>query len=79
MARTTLAIDDHVLFRIKNLANKQGRTIQEVTNDLLKSALQQASKRDYQFTMKGWNASLNPAIDLLDRESLFDQMDHEGD
>jgi plasmid stability protein len=42
MARTTLTIDDQLLRELKRKAAEQGRTLQAVTNDLLRSSLRSA-------------------------------------
>lgn len=38
--RTTLSIDEDVLFAVKNLAKRQGRSAGEVLSELARSALQ---------------------------------------
>ena len=73
MSRTTLAIDDDLLKRVKELAAREGRTVQEVANDLLRNALAQSSKP--KLVLRGWNAAEQPGVDLLDRNKLFDLMD----
>jgi hypothetical protein len=42
--RTTLALDDDVLYAVKELARRQGRTAGEVLSDLARSALTQRSE-----------------------------------
>ncbi len=74
--RTTLAIDDDLLKGIKEKAAREGRTLQEVANELLRQALvQQKPRRKVKLALRGWKAALQPGVDLLDRDKLFDLMD----
>jgi hypothetical protein len=76
MSRTTLAIDEDLLQRIKEKAVREGRTFQGVANDLLRQALvQQRPKTKAKLTLRGWKAAERPGVDLLDRDKLFDLMD----
>jgi plasmid stability protein len=76
VARTTLAIDDDLLKRIKEKAAREGRTLQDVVNELLRQALvQQKPKRALKLKLRGWKATERPGVDLLDRDKLFDLMD----
>jgi plasmid stability protein len=76
MARTTLAIDDDLLKRIKEKAVREGRTLQGVANDLLQQALvQQQPKSKWTLALRGWKAVEQPGVDLFDRDKLFDLTD----
>ena len=76
MARTTLAIDDDLLKRIKEKAAREGRTLQDVANELLRQALLQPKpKRNVKLELRGWKAAERPGVDLFDRDKLFDLMD----
>ena len=76
MARTTLAIDDDVLKRIKEKAVREGRSLQETANELLKEALTaQRSRKRIKLALRGWKATTRTGVDLLDRDKLFDLMD----
>jgi len=76
MSRTTLAIDDDLLKRIKEKAAREGSTLQAVANDLLRQALVQARpKIRKKLELRGWKATEQPGVDLLDRDKLFDLMD----
>lgn len=75
MARTTLTIDDVVLRQLKKMALEQGRTLQAVTNDLLRRALATPEPpKGYTLRLKGWEAQEQPGVDILDRDKLFDLM-----
>lgn len=76
MGRTTLAIDDDILKKIKEQAAREGRTFQDVANELLRRALvQQKPKLKLKLKLRGWKATQRPGVDLLDRDKLFDLMD----
>jgi len=76
MPRTTLAIDDDLLKRMKEKAAKEGRTLQGVANDLLRQALVRQRPRNMpRLVLRGWEAIERPGVDLLDRDKLFDVMD----
>jgi hypothetical protein len=72
MARTTLDIDERVLRELKKKAAAEGRTLQAVANDLLKRALHTRAHQPFSLQIQGWAADLQPGVDILDRDSLFD-------
>jgi plasmid stability protein len=73
--RTTLAIDDDLLRQLKENAAKQGKTLAALANDLLRYALAvQSQPRPYKLALQGWKAELQPGVDILDRDKLFDLM-----
>lgn len=75
MKRTTLTIDDQIFRALKKKSAEEGRTLQAVTNDLLRRALASKSSGSYQLRLRGWKAVELPGVDLLDRDALFDLMD----
>lgn len=76
MARTTLAIDDDVLKRIKEKAAREGRTFQDTVNELLRQALVTKRPRTrIKLALHGWKAETHAGVDLLDRDKLFDLID----
>ena len=75
MKRTTLALEESLLRLLKRHAAEEGRSLQDVANDLLKRALAERPARDYRLTLKGWQAREQPGVDLFDRDKLFDLMD----
>ena len=76
MARTTIAIDDDLLRRIKEKAAREGRSFQDLANSLLRQALaQQVARPRIKLALRGWKARQQPGVDLLDRDKLFDLMD----
>jgi hypothetical protein len=60
---------------LKARAAAEGRTLQQVTNDLLRLALERQSRLTYQFEIQGWQAESQPGVDICDRDKLFDLMD----
>ena len=76
MIRTTIALDERLLKRLKEAAAREGRTLGEIVNDLLRQALtSQRTPHTYKFKPKGWDAQPLPGVDILDRDKLFDLMD----
>lgn len=75
MKRTTLTIDDQLLRALKKKSAEEGRTLQAVTNDLLRRALAEKPGGSYELRLRGWKAAELPGVDLLDRNALFDLMD----
>jgi len=75
MARTTLTIDDQLLRELKKKASEEGRTLQAVTNDLLRRSLAKSPAKPYSLRLRGWKAAEQPGVNLLDRDALFDLMD----
>ena len=75
MRRTTLAIEEGLLKHLKAKAAHEGRTLQEVANELLRQALiRQEKKSDYRLSLRGWEAEERPGVGILDRDKLFDRM-----
>ena len=73
--RTTLALEEDLLRRLKELAGREGRTLQSVANDLLRQALAVSRRRPFKLQLEGWNATEQPGVDILDRDKLYDLMD----
>ena len=73
MRRTTLAIEDRLLRRLKEKAAREGRTLQEVANELLSQGLDMRPQpSDYRLELEGWDAEELPGVDVLDRDKLSD-------
>ena len=74
--RTTLAIDDELLRRLKQRAAAQGTTLQALANDILRQGLARAqTRKPYHLKLRGWKGSVHAGIDLLDRNSLWQAME----
>jgi plasmid stability protein len=74
MKRTTLKIDESVLRRLKQRAAAEGRSMQDLANQLLRRALADQSRPRYRLALTGWEAVEQPGVDLLDRDKLFGLM-----
>ena len=70
-----MTIDDDLLREMKKKAAEEGRTVQAVTNDLIKRALRGPERKAFTLRLKGWPAKEQPGVDLLDLDKLFDLMD----
>ena len=74
MKRTTLKLDESVLRRLKQQAAAEGRTLQDLANQLLRRGLATQDRQPYTLELEGWEATPQPGVDLLDRDALFDLM-----
>ncbi|MCI0628329.1 MAG: DUF6364 family protein [Acidobacteria bacterium] len=75
MKRTTLTIDDDLLKRLKAIAAQQSKSLAALVNELLRQALATRSRaQEYKLELEGWDAQLQPGVDILDRDKLFDLM-----
>lgn len=71
-----MTLDERLLRTLKARAARQGKTLGALVNELLRQSLAVESKRsDYRLELLGWDAELQPGVDLLDRDKLFDVMD----
>jgi plasmid stability protein len=75
MPRTTLLIDEGVLRALKKRAADEGRTLQDLANEMLKRGLAPAPRPRFRLRWRGFDAALQPGVDLEDRDTLFDLMD----
>ena len=75
MRRTTLTLDDQLFRELKRKASEEGRTLQAVTNDLLRRSLTASPLKPYKLRLRGWRAAELPGVDLLDRDALTRLMD----
>ena len=67
-------IDDDLFRQLKKKAAEQGQTLQHLTNDLLRRALNSPSRRAFRLKLQSWKATEQPGVDILDRDKLFDLM-----
>lgn len=76
MKRTTLTLDDDLFVEIKRRAASQGKPMAALVNDLLRHAVAGRPRRKpFRLELEGWDAVLQPGVDILDRDKLFDLMD----
>ena len=74
MKRTTLKFEESVLRRLKQRAAAEGRTLQDLANELIRRGLATQDHPPYSLELAGWEATPQPGVDLLDRDALFDVM-----
>jgi plasmid stability protein len=74
MKRTTLKLDEGVLRRLKQQAAAEGRSLQDLANQLLRRALASQDHEPFTLSLRGWEAVPQRGVDLLDRDALFDVM-----
>ena len=71
-----MRIDDDLLIQLKELAARENTNLQTLVNRLLRRSLAPpALNEDFRLSLDGWDAELQPGVDLLDRDRLFDFMD----
>jgi hypothetical protein len=75
MPRTTLRLEEDLLRRLKEKAAREGRTLQSVANDLLRQGLAARIGGQYRLELLTWAGTLQPGVDLYDRDALFDLME----
>ena len=68
-------LDPRVLRELKRRAAVEGRTLQDVANELLKHGLHAGHPAPFTLQLEGWTAEARPGVDLTDRDALFDLMD----
>lgn len=68
-------LEDGVYRDLKARAAAEGRTLQQVTNDLLRLAMERETRLTYKLEIQGWEADPQPGVDICDRDQLFDLMD----
>ena len=75
--KTTLDIDDRLLERAKRLASAQGTTLRAVVEDALRARLapRPEGKPRYRFSPPTVRGSRPPAVDVADRNALYDLFD----
>ncbi len=75
--KTTIEIDDRILARAKRFAAQQGTTLRAVVEDALRARLapRPKSTEAYRFAPPTVRGSEQPAIDVADRNALYDLLD----
>lgn len=75
MSRTTISLSDVLLRRIKARAAREGRSMSDLLEDLLRRAFADEERSDYKLELGNWNGSLRPGVEICDRDKLFDLLD----
>lgn len=76
--RTTIDIDDPILAELKRLQQREGKSMGRLVSDLLAQSLAAKKPAAAKPRTFKWHASPvgEPLVDLADRESLYDAIDH---
>lgn len=75
MQRTTLALDERLLAQIKAKARREGRKLQDCTNEILRLGLEaEALPRRRSKSLPTFDLG-KTTVDISDREALYDLMD----
>ena len=77
MKRTTLALDDRIHERIREISRVEGRQFQECANDLLAAGLAARNRKPEPASPLPVFSLGEAKVDLADRDALFDLMDRE--
>lgn len=74
--RTTLIIDDAVFRKLKTLAAEQGRTLSQVTQEVLQRGLDEPRSTVRRKAVKLPSFAMGaPRVDVADRDRLLDLLD----
>jgi Arc/MetJ family transcription regulator len=75
--KTTLEIDDRLLERAKRHASAHGTTLRAVVEEALRARLapRPEERARYRFTPLTVRGTSQPAIDVADRNALYDLLD----
>ncbi|MBI2335875.1 MAG: hypothetical protein HYU97_03840 [Deltaproteobacteria bacterium] len=79
MRRTTLLLDDSLYKKVKTIGKLRGTSLKEIINDLLRSALNSTVEEKTTHLPIPLHRKNGPqeGIDISDRSSLYDILDHE--
>jgi hypothetical protein len=73
MKRTTIALDEELLKKLKSDAAAKGVTLADLVNSLLKEAMViRKQHNQFKLNLEGWKTEIQPGVDILDRDKLFD-------
>lgn len=73
--RTTISLDEGVYRRVRELAERRGKSIARTIEDLLREALAPAADADSPALPLHRGNGPRPGVDIADREQLYDLMD----
>jgi len=75
--KTTIEIEDRLLQRAKRYAAQQGTTLRAIIEDALRARLtpRPEATRSHRFSPPIVKGTSQPAIDIADRDALYDHLD----
>jgi plasmid stability protein len=77
--RTTLNLDDSLLREARKRAAREGRTLTSIFEEALRLLLTQPRpRRPYRFAWVTRRGTGAPAVDVADRDALYDRMEGVG-
>jgi plasmid stability protein len=75
MKRTTIAMDDGVFGALRQRAAREGISLKDLVNGLLRKCLAAEQGRSYRLNWRPVKGKgLQPGVDIDDRKSLLDRM-----
>ena len=78
MSRTTLDIDAPILAELRDLSEREGKSMGSVASELLARALAERASQPRTAPRLVWNTTSGaPAVDLRDKEALWQILDDE--
>ena len=75
MRRTTLALEERLFERIKELARREGRYFQDCANELLRLGIEARSRGPDRLDPLPVYSLGVPTVDIADRDAVFDILD----
>lgn len=75
MRRTTLALDERLLERVRDKARREGRKLQECVNELLALGLQAQEGNDRESVPLPVFDLGQARVDIADRDALYELME----
>lgn len=76
--RTTLTLDPDVAKLVEDAMHRERRSMKQVVNDALRSALGRSGNRRRSFTVNVHESDLQPGFDLAGFNRLADEMEDEA-
>ena len=78
MRRTTLALEESLLRRLKQRAAAEDRTLADLVNELLRQAMSErrALRAPFRLELPAWPTKPRGGVDIADRDQLSDLMDN---
>ncbi len=76
--RTTLDLPDDVMVAAKKLAADEGQTLTQIVTEALRDRLRVARRPPPEFEMLVVEGGGAPAVDITDRDALYDFMEKDG-
>ena len=76
MRRTTMALNELLVDRVRDIANREERTFQDVANELLRLGLEVRKTRTDAEPLPAFETG-GARLDVADRDALYDLMEGE--